>query len=116
MMLEKMLNISPTYNTHDPILTPEAVAVRFDKSVKWVYKHAPELGGSKIGGSWFFTEGGLSDALQRGQQLARGRNHKPKKSGAESLSIETGRRQVGKGRKKKTDESENRHGLAGALQ
>ena len=114
-MLEKMLNISPTYNTHDPILTPEAVAVRFDKSVKWVYKHAPELGGSKIGGSWFFTEGGLSDALQRGQSMAGCRNHSQKKSGSESLSIETGRDQVGKGRKKASDESDNRHGLDGSL-
>ena len=110
-----MLNISPTYNTHDLILTPEAVAVRFDKSVKWVYKHAPELGGSKIGGSWFFTEGGLSDALQRGQLLAGSRNNKPKKSGAESLSIETGRHQVGKGRKKKAVKSNNRHGLVDSL-
>jgi hypothetical protein len=110
-----MLNISPTYNTHDPILTPEGVAVRFDKSVKWVYKHAPELGGSKIGGSWFFTEGGLSDALQRGQQVARGRNHKPKKSGAEVVSLKAGRPKVGKGRKGPSDKSDNRHGLDGSL-
>jgi hypothetical protein len=115
MMLEKMLNISPTYNTHDLILTPEVVAVRFDKSVKWVYKYAPELGGSKIGGSWFFTEGGLSDALQRGQLLAGSRNNKAQKGSPKDVQAKTRGYPVGKGRKKKAVESDNRHGLVDPL-
>ena len=36
------------------ILTPEETAKYLKKSVSWVYKHAEELGGRKLGGSLFF--------------------------------------------------------------
>lgn len=55
------------------ILTPREISRILGKSVRWVYDHAAELGGVKIGSSWIFTEGGLRDALQRGQEMARGR-------------------------------------------
>ena len=46
------------------ILNIQEIAQRFAKSERWVYNHALELGGFKIGGSWFFSEGGLEDAIQ----------------------------------------------------
>jgi hypothetical protein len=39
------------------------------KSLRWIYDHAEELGGKKIGGSWIFTEEGLRDALQGKRQV-----------------------------------------------
>ena len=55
-------------------LTPQEVADIFKKSNKWVYKYAADLNGSYIGGSLFFTQEGINDAIQRGQEVARGRN------------------------------------------
>ena len=43
----------------DEILNIQEIAQRFIKSERWVHNHVPELGGFKIGGLWFFTEGGL---------------------------------------------------------
>lgn len=39
------------------------------KCEKWVYTHFKDLGGFMIGGSIFFTMEGLSDAIQRRQQM-----------------------------------------------
>ena len=47
----------------------EDVAAILGMSKKWVYDHWPELGGSKIGGTIFFTEEGLKNALQRGSVM-----------------------------------------------
>jgi hypothetical protein len=44
------------------------VAKRLDKSLGWVYLNAMALGGTKIGGSWIFTEEGLENALLRQEQ------------------------------------------------
>jgi len=53
----------------------KAVAELLDTSEGWVYNHAQELGGVKIGGKWLFTERGLENALQvqdkRGNQAQR---------------------------------------------
>ena len=56
------------------VLTAKKVGRRLRKSDSWVYDHAPDLGGVKIGGSWVFTEEGLSDALQRAGEVARQRH------------------------------------------
>ena len=58
----------PEYIEED-MLSAQEIADRFKKSVRWVYRHGFELGGFKIGGSWFFTERGLADAIQRGQKM-----------------------------------------------
>jgi hypothetical protein len=89
----KLLNNLSENITPDSVLTPEMVATRFRKSVKWVYNHAKELGGSKIGGSWFFTERGLSSAIQRGQEVEGQGNgsgqkiHEVKKDSNRSLRV-----------------------------
>jgi hypothetical protein len=44
------------------------------KSLRWIYDHAPELGGVKIGGSWLFTMEGLNSALQ-GRETVEGKGH-----------------------------------------
>jgi hypothetical protein len=47
------------------ILSAKKVSSILNKSLKFVYTHAAELGGAKIGGSYIFTQEGLYDALQR---------------------------------------------------
>lgn len=37
-------------------LTIDQICKMLDKKKSWVYDHAHDLGGIKIGGSWFFTE------------------------------------------------------------
>ena len=51
------------------VLKPKDIADMLGKSVTWVYRNARELGASRIGGSWIFTQEGLEYALQRGQKL-----------------------------------------------
>jgi len=53
------------------ILNVKDISKKLNKSLRWCYEHAQELGAARIGGSWIFTEEGLQDALQRGQELAR---------------------------------------------
>jgi hypothetical protein len=74
-----MLTTNIAYNTPDDdslhgIMKPEDVAVFFGKTTRWVYKNAAQLNGAKIGGSWIFTKEGISDAIQRGQEMARESN------------------------------------------
>lgn len=45
------------------VVPPRTVASKLGKSLKWVYEHGAELGGRRIGGSWFFTEEGLEYAI-----------------------------------------------------
>lgn len=52
------------------ILTSKEVARYFRKSVGWVYNHFQELGGFKVGGLIFFTQEGLTNAIQRKQEMA----------------------------------------------
>lgn len=56
----------------DTILHVRDVAKIMRVDRRWVYKHAAELGGSKIGKRLFFTMEGIQDALQRGQKVASG--------------------------------------------
>ena len=87
------------------ILSPSEVSKLLHKSLRWVYHHAPELGASRIGGSWIFTEEGLNDALQRARRM----------EGDQVISEERGpRSRVGKPHKKKlkNPEIDDPHGLA----
>ena len=59
-------------------LTPQDVARLFKKSPRWVYNHASELGGARIGKSLIFTERGIEDDIQRGQEMARMRMERQK--------------------------------------
>ncbi len=51
------------------ILTPKDVAVMLGAGIQWVYARARFFGGKKIGGKWFFTEKGVRDAIEGGQDL-----------------------------------------------
>jgi hypothetical protein len=52
-----------------PFLNPKDIALRFKKSPRWVYQYAHELGGFRIGGSWFFTKEGVDYAIQRRKKM-----------------------------------------------
>lgn len=39
------------------------VAELFDMRPEWVYANAEKLGGAKIGGTWFFHEHGIVNAI-----------------------------------------------------
>jgi hypothetical protein len=56
------------------IISPKEVSAQINKSIRWVYSHADELGGAKIGGSWIFTREGFENAVQTKQKLASGGN------------------------------------------
>jgi hypothetical protein len=46
-------------------LTPATISEMLNMSIRWVYLHASELGASRIGKTWIFTQEGLEDALQK---------------------------------------------------
>ena len=57
------------------VLHVRDLAARLKRSPKWVYAHGVELGGTRVGRSWIFTEEGLEIALlgQRQEPMARDR-------------------------------------------
>jgi hypothetical protein len=95
-------------------LKAQDIAKKLDKSIKWVYAHAYELGGCKIGGSYIFTKEGFENAIQTKQKVASGGNsQKPEipsivkhKKGRSCL----GKRET-KGIEAERREAAKRHGL-----
>ena len=87
------------------ILTPVAIAEMLHMSERWVYLHAAELGASRIGGSWIFTEEGLIDALQRARRLESIRQDRRGKK-ASVVSIKEGSLGVGRKNKKRPKDAE----------
>jgi hypothetical protein len=49
------------------ILTPHEIAKLFHSSERWVYKHAADLGGFRVGGKIFFRKEDVEDAITRGK-------------------------------------------------
>jgi hypothetical protein len=92
------------------ILTPKDIAQRLKKSERWVYTHADELGGAKIGGSWFFTEGRIEDALQRKRKI-QGRGNLPRQEGGDKTVFAKGGCK-GMGNQNKKEIHENRQAAA----
>ncbi len=98
-------------------IQPDNLALKLGKSVKWVYQHGTELGGKRIGGSWFFTEEGLEHAIlgQIEKTVARaGQMERGAPSGR--LRYKEGRRGLGIRKAKATgkggtDCDADRHGL-----
>jgi len=84
------------------ILTPKQVAEMFPFTARWVYNHALELGGVKIGGAWIFTREGLENAIQRRRQVA-GQGNVP---GAKIYQIERHQNRGTRLGKRKTPEAE----------
>lgn len=100
--------------SENAFMNAREVASRLRRSEKWVYDHAGELGAAKIGGTLFFTERGLEDAIQRGQEVARGRHIRREKVPGVAVDKACGWR-VGKPETQRTEEGRQdaakRHGL-----
>ncbi|MBW2307529.1 MAG: helix-turn-helix domain-containing protein [Deltaproteobacteria bacterium] len=96
------------------VLTPQEIARRLKKSVRWVYTHARELGAAKIGGSWIFTQEGLDDAIQRGQEMAWDA-HASRQKASSLISNQKGCCRLGKREAKRIavwrEKAAQRHGL-----
>lgn len=45
------------------LLTPQDVSKLLNRSSRWVYDHARELGAARIGKVWIFTREGLENAI-----------------------------------------------------
>jgi Helix-turn-helix domain len=56
---------SPPAPEPDRWLTPAAVAARLDVAVRWVYRHARELGGVKVGKYLRIPESSLRRRMER---------------------------------------------------
>ncbi|MGD8835698.1 MAG: hypothetical protein PVJ19_12200 [Desulfobacteraceae bacterium] len=99
----------------DEILTPKEVGERLKVSISWVYENMDLLGGFKLAGHVRFTERGLSDAIQRGQSMARNR-HVSRGATHQNSPNKKGRKGLGKQQKKGVErgleETAARHGFA----
>jgi hypothetical protein len=96
------------------VLNIKDISKKLNKSLRWCYEHAQELGAARIGGSWIFTEEGLHNAIQTGQELARSSSISGKAvSGIkayETRSSGMGKRQA-QGAEREREEAAARHGL-----
>jgi hypothetical protein len=98
-------------NSRFGILSVDEVAKELEMSRSWVYRHAGELGASKIGGSWIFTKEGLRHALQRSRSLE-GSSVYPGKKGLQRIQNQKRSQRLGSRDKKDELDTLNRHGLA----
>ena len=106
------------------ILTPEEVALFLRKSPSWVYKHARELGGRKLGGSLFFpNKEDLYELLFSQGQGVEIRLHPERNQADRGLVRNKNQGQKSRSRKKggniksegrPCDGDRNRHGLFGS--
>ena len=86
------------------ILTAKEISIRLKKSLKFVYANASELEGTKIGGSWIFTQEGFENAIQIGKKLE-GKGNLQRPEIYEPFQIKKGRTKMGKRQTKETKES-----------
>ena len=94
------------------ILTAKELSAILRKSERWVYLHAIELGGAYLGGSWFFSESEVENAIQRGKDVARRRkNQRQEDSPKVGFLTEKRRCRMGAQRKREREEAARRHGL-----
>ncbi len=101
------------------IAEPAALAKVLGRSKRWVYDHAVELGGVKIGGTWIFTVQGLKNAVQRAWDMESA-SHKRSQEVQGGFQHAKRSRRVGgknkvKARREGADSDPNRHGLARVL-
>jgi len=95
-------------------ISPKEVAGKIKKSIRWVYSHADQLGGVKIGGSWIFTKEGFKNAIQTKQKMeSSGYFQRPTVSG--TLQYQKRSNYLGKRKTKGVEtvrrEAAMRHGL-----
>jgi hypothetical protein len=95
MLKNKEIYLEKTLQT----ITPADMAARLNKSLRWVYGHAHELGGARIGGSWIFTEEGLANAIKGGREVACSRKNEGG-TGNETVRGKERSTQLGIGNKK----------------
>lgn len=93
------------------ILTADEVAQIIRRSKSWVYAHAAELGASRIGSSWIFTQEGLTDALQGSRSLAQRHQNQWKADAKPFVSDQKGSPRVRKLAPETVSEGLHRHGL-----
>jgi len=100
------------------IIQPEHIAIKLGKSKRWVYSHALDLGGKKIGGSWFFTEEGFENAiLGNDEENVAWTGQVPRSKFSSRLPHKTGSYRLGSKKTKRTtdvgtEDDTDRHGLA----
>jgi hypothetical protein len=117
--------IEPADGSNTPrVLHVKDLASIVQKSAKWLYQHAPQLGGKKFGGAWVFTKEGLESALLgQGSATVAGDSPIQKTKMEKSVQDQKGRHGVGSSVTKRPartghqqgDEDRNRHGLADLL-
>jgi hypothetical protein len=98
------------------ILYAKNIAQILQKSAKWVYSHAEDLGGVKIGGTWIFTERGFEYAIKGGKALERrGLDGRQTHQSEKRVHPQGRRTGMGAGGEKKADQSireaATRHGF-----
>ena len=93
------------------VIQPGEIATQLKKSLSWVYANAPALGASRIGGSWIFSEEGLQDALQAGQEVARASHGVRADKNERRVHHKERRPRVGAETKKTLGERARRHNL-----
>jgi hypothetical protein len=95
-------------------ISPKEVSGEIKKSVRWVYSHADQLGGVKIGGSWIFSKEGLKNAIQTKQKVAGSGNISGQKV-SDTLQNQKGGDCLGKSNSRRIGaerrEAAKRHGL-----
>lgn len=102
------------------IITLKEIAEIFGKSERWTYNHAAELGGVKIGGSWFFTKEGLDAVLREKAQKIQGSRQVQNGTVHSNLPDKARGRGMGNRKKKRAQresrkEHAKRHSLDGFL-
>jgi len=107
-----------------PILRVRDLAIRLKKSAKWIYAHAEELGGTRVGRSWIFSEESVSNALLGQERSLAGDRPVARTKIQKSVQNQTTGHRMGgsapKGAGRATDSEDsddrNRHGLAELVQ
>jgi hypothetical protein len=59
------------------VLDPKHISRLLNRSERWVYTHAHELGARRIGRTWIFTQEGLESAILRPENEEVDRHYQP---------------------------------------
>ena len=91
------------------------VAAMLNMGKRWVYDHWVELGGSKIGGTIFFTTEGVNHAISGGKVLEGNTEIQGNQGKNKAMQNQTRSFRVGNNREKEAErnriETGKRHGL-----
>jgi hypothetical protein len=97
------------------LFKPKDISTILGMSIRWVYEHAKELGGFKLGGQLFFDQEGIENAIQRGKEMA-GKGYFPGRSLHLNPADKKRSQRLGNRKDKRAEagreEEAARHGLA----